>query len=810
MEQQNNAQWAPEAGQPAALTAQSQPTEARIRQLEKQAGYFKWMLDEYVGNVYVSDLATYELLYLNQTSCETLGSPQQQLLGRKCYEAIQGRTSPCPFCTNSRLTEDEFYEWEFFNPVLDRTFTIKNRIVDWDGHRARLELSHDNFSLEYKLAKKEREREAILRTIPGGFARVDARDMRTIMWYGGSFLQLIGYTKDQFDKELHAQCTYIHPDDLARTVGIMEHSRETGEPTVVEARIITRSGETKILTVTYSYVRAVDSWDGIESFYSVGIDVTREREEQARQSRALEEAYQTARVANSAKTNFFSSMSHDIRTPMNAIMGMTAIAQANLQSPERVRDCLSKIGTSSRHLLSLINEVLDMSKIESGKIDLALEQVNLPDLVQNITDICRPLVAEKNQQFQINVGPVRHENVVADGDRLQQILMNIVSNAIKYTPEGGKISLSINELRSAIPTKSQYEFICTDTGIGISEDYMPHLFEPFSRSEDPAINKLQGTGLGMAITENVVRMMNGTINVQSKVGVGSTFVVSVPLELCVEEQAASRELAGLPVLVTDDDQVTCESAAALLNELGMRGSWVLSGAEAVRRVIQAHAQKDDFFAVILDWKMPGMDGLETVKAIRANLDEKVPIIIISAYDYSDIEEDFLRAGADAFITKPLFRSKILQVLHLFISSGKAADAPAAEPPSSALAGKRILLAEDNDINREIAVELLTMQHIEVDAVENGQLAVQLFAASALGEYDAILMDIQMPVMNGYEATRAIRALGRSDACSIPIFSLTADAFATDVAKARDAGMNDHIAKPIEIDRLMDVLQKWLA
>ena len=451
-----------------------------------------------------------------------------------------------------------------------------------------------------------------------------------------------------------------------------------------------------------------------------------------------------------------------------------------------------------------------MSKIESGKIDLALEQVNLPDLVQNITDICRPLVAEKNQQFQINVGQVRHENVVADGDRLQQILMNIVSNAIKYTPEGGKISLSINELRSAIPTKSQYEFICTDTGIGISEDYMPHLFEPFSRSEDPAINKLQGTGLGMAITENVVRMMNGTINVQSKVGVGSTFVVSVPLELCVEEQAASRELAGLPVLVTDDDQVTCESAAALLNELGMRGSWVLSGAEAVRRVIQAHAQKDDFFAVILDWKMPGMDGLETVKAIRANLDEKVPIIIISAYDYSDIEEDFLRAGADAFITKPLFRSKILQVLHLFISSGKAADAPAAEPPSSALAGKRILLAEDNDINREIAVELLTMQHIEVDAVENGQLAVQLFAASAPGEYDAILMDIQMPVMNGYEATRAIRALGRGDACSVPIFSLTADAFATDVAKARDAGMNDHIAKPIEIDRLMDVLQKWLA
>ena len=280
----------------------------------------------------------------------------------------------------------------------------------------------------------------------------------------------------------------------------MEDSRKNGKDTSIEARIITRSGRTKILTVTFSFVNGEDSWDGIPSFYSVGIDMTSEREEQQRQRVALEEAYQAAHVASMAKTNFLSSMSHDIRTPMNAIMGMAAIAQSNIDSPEKIRDCLNKIGTSSRHLLSLINEVLDMSKIESGKIDLNPEKVNLPDMIQNITDICRPLVIEKKLEFQISIGQVRHENVVADGDRLQQILMNLLSNAIKYTPEQGRIILRINELYSPSPGKSQYEFICIDSGIGISEEFIPRIFEPFTRAEDPASAKLQGTGLGMTIT----------------------------------------------------------------------------------------------------------------------------------------------------------------------------------------------------------------------------------------------------------------------------------------------------------------------
>ncbi|MBU9743618.1 response regulator [Lachnospiraceae bacterium ASD3451] len=781
-----------------------------LESLKKRAGYFPWMLDEYIGNAYVSDIETYELLYLNKTACETLGRSFQSMVGCKCYEVIQGRTSPCPFCTNDRITETEFYEWEFYNPVLDRTFMIKNRIVDWNGRRARLELSHDNYSLEYKLAKKDREREAILRTIPGGLARVDARDMSTILWYGGGFLQMIGYTQEQFEEELHSQCLYMHPEDKERAITLMKNAMKTGEDTIMEARIITRDKRTKICTITLSYVSSQDSWDGIESFYSVGIDMTEEREEQERQHMALEDAYHAARVASSAKSDFLSSMSHDIRTPMNAIMGMAAIAQANLDSPDKLRDCLNKIGTSSRHLLSLINEVLDMSKIESGRIDLTLEEVNLPDLIQSVTDVCRPLITEKKQQFQISIGQVSHEKVIADGDRLQQILMNLLSNAIKYTPEGGSISLRMDETRTLSSGKSQYEFICTDNGIGISEEFMPYLFEPFSRAEDPRISKLQGTGLGMAITDNIVRIMNGTIEVESELGAGSKFTVSIPLELCEKEESGNRELAGLPVLVVDDDQITCESATALLNELGMKGCWVLSGAEALRMVSEAHAQKEDFYAVILDWKMPEMDGLETLKEIRKSLGKDVPIIIISAYDYSDIEEEFLRAGADAFITKPLFKSKMLQVLQLFLDSDKLETAASEEEKWPVLYGRRVLLVEDNDLNREIAVELLQMQHIDVDTVENGQLALDTFQASAPEFYDAILMDIQMPVMNGYDAAGSIRSLERSDAQTVPIVAMTADAFAADVVKARSAGMNDHIAKPIDINRLLEVLHNLLS
>lgn len=797
-----------ESSCPSAIDTTAEKEELN-RLYQQKLQYFKWMLDTYRGNVYVSDMDTYELLYLNQDSCQTLGKPASQLLGRKCYEVIQGRSAPCPFCTNDKLREDADYDWEFDNPVLEKTFMIKNRMIEWDGHRARIELSHDAQSTEYKLAKKDQERNAIIQAIPGGFARVDARDMRSVLWYGGGFLELIGYTKEEFENELHSQYTYIHPDDLERAFEVMEESRKTGKKTVVEGRIITRNGAIKILTMTYTYVSAEDSWDGIASFYSAGIDVTREREEQSRQRQALEDAYQAARIANDAKSNFLSSMSHDIRTPMNAIMGMAVIAQANLNNPEKLADCLGKIGASSRHLLGLINEVLDMSRIESGKIDLALEVVSLPDLIEDVIGICRPLSGQKRQQLFISADHVRHEKVVTDAGRLQQVLMNLLSNAVKYTPDEGTVSLRLRELPSTVPGRAQYEFVISDNGIGMDEEFVPHIFEPFTRAEDSRISKIQGTGLGMTITENIVRMMNGTIEVKSKLGQGSTFIFAVSFEICGEEELGGSELAGLPVLVADDDQVVCESAVELLKDLGMRGDWVLSGREALLRIADARERGDDYYFVILDWQMPDMDGLDTVRAIRKKLGSDVPIIIISAYDYSDIEEEFLQAGADAFIAKPLFKSRMACTFHKFFKGGPVEAAALAQDAPSALAGRRILLVEDNELNREIAHELLLMQGFAVDTAENGRQAVEKFQASGLWEYSCILMDIQMPVMNGHQASEAIRALSREDARRIPIIALTANAFASDLGKAHSAGMNDHVAKPIDMNHLVEILQKWL-
>ena len=782
----------------------------RDQLLEEKTRYFEWMMDEYVGNIYISDLETYELLFLNKTAAATLHTTKADVTGKKCYEVIQGRTSPCPFCNNALLTEDKVYAWEFDNPNLEKTFMIRNRVINWQGRRSRIELSHDMLSIEYKLAKKDQERDAILKTIPGGLARVDARDCETILWYGGKFLEMLGYTDEQFMHELHSKCSYVHPDDRERVFSLMRSISKTGEYGVGEFKFVTRSGEVRILTVTLCYVSGEDSWDGIPSIYSVGIDITEERREQERQRRALEDAYQSLHVANLAKSHFLSSMSHDIRTPMNAIIGMTAIARANLHEPEKVNGCLGKINVSSMHLLRLINEVLDMSKIESGKVDLVLEDVSLPDVVDNIVSICRPMMVEKQQEFKVNIFNVRNEHVITDGDRLQQVFMNLLSNAIKYTPEGGKISLTINELKSELPTKGNYEFIFTDNGIGMPDEYMQHIFEPFARAKDESISKIQGTGLGLAITQNIVQMMNGTIEVQSRPGTGSIFTVSVPLELQLKEEQEHEELNGLPVLVVDDELAVCESAAMLLQELGMRGSWVLSGAEAVERVVEAHERCDDFYAVILDWKMPDMDGLETVRVIRKRVGAKVPIIIISAYDYSNIEKEFIDAGADAFISKPLFKSKMLHVLQLFCDTCKdTCDGEAVPELHKELAGKRVLLVEDNELNREIAVELLEMQGLQVESAENGKSAVELFVRSAPGYYDVVLMDIQMPVMDGYEATAAIRALPRQDAVRIPILALTANAFVTDVGKAKNAGMNDHITKPINLEVLFATLYKWL-
>lgn len=538
-------------------------------------------------------------------------------------------------------------------------------------------------------------------------------------------------------------------------------------------------------------------------------DVDEDIREQLETKQLLADALRRAENANSAKSDFLSKMSHDIRTPMNAIIGMTALAAANLGSTERVHDCLDKIALSSKHLLALINEVLDMSKIESGKLDLNIAKTSLPDLVESTLALVRPEVEGKSQRLRVNLERVEHEQVLCDTLRLQQVLVNILSNACKYTPEGGTIRLVIAEQPATLAGRAIFQLICRDNGVGMSEDFQKHLFEPFSRADDSRISHIGGTGLGMAIAYNLVRMMGGTIECRSALGAGTVFTVTLDLELAGGAHSQVGALADLPILVADDDAPSLRSTVAILNSIGMQGEGVLSGREALQKTIDAHHARRDYFAVILDWKMPDMDGLATARAIRAAIGPDMPIIILSAYDWSVIADDAREAGVDAFISKPLFRSRLTYLLGNLAHAPVAADAPpAADRQPVSLAGKRLLLVEDNALNQEIAQEFLCLAGAAVVTADNGQQALDRFAASPSGEFDAILMDIRMPVMDGYTATRAIRALSHPDAQTVPIIAMTADAFAEDVQRAKDAGMNAHIAKPIDMDKLLRLLRLW--
>ena len=531
------------------------------------------------------------------------------------------------------------------------------------------------------------------------------------------------------------------------------------------------------------------------------------------QQEALKAACEAANIANSAKTDFLANMSHDIRTPMNAIIGMTAIAGTHIDDKERVMDCLSKITVSSKHLLGIINEVLDMSKIESGKMDLQEDEFSLPELIDNLLTMSKPEISAKKHELTVSIRSIDHEHVVGDSQRIQQVFMNLMSNAVKYTPDGGKIGLYITEKSTNTPRIGCYEFVFEDNGIGMSEEYMEHIFEPFTRNHsDSRVEKIHGTGLGMPITRNIVQMMNGDIKVESRLDMGTKITVTFFLKLRTEEEkTACEKLVDLPVLVADDDEDSCVYTCDLLAELGMKGEWVLTGQEAVETTVQHHESDNDFFAVILDWKMPGMDGIETTRAIRRKIGNDVPIIIISAYDWSDIELEARAAGANAFISKPLFKSRIM---HLFSELAGGAEN---ERHMSDLdvfsgedfSGRRALLVEDNSLNAEIAEEILNMAGLEVEFARDGKEAVDIMSAVEENYFNVIFMDIQMPVMNGYEAARAIRTLPGNYPKSVPIIAMTANAFAEDVSAAKNAGMNEHIAKPLDFNQLLKALKKWV-
>lgn len=541
----------------------------------------------------------------------------------------------------------------------------------------------------------------------------------------------------------------------------------------------------------------------------VAQDITEVKRKEEQEHQAMKDAYEIATQANAAKSDFLSKMSHDIRTPMNAIIGMTAIAGAHLDDRERILDCLNKITISSKHLLALINEVLDMSKIESGKIDLSEDEFNLSDLIQNLQVMIRPAVQNKQHELEFRITKVEHEDLVGDVLRLQQVFMNMLSNSVKYTPPGGKLEVEITEKPSNIFGYCYYEFVFKDNGIGMSQKFLEQIFEPFSRAEDSRVSKIEGTGLGTTIAANIVHMMNGNITVESKEGEGSKFTVSVFLKQQNTEASNITQLISLPVLVVDDDAIACEAACTILDDIGLKSEWVLSGKEAVQRIQQTNQTGEDFFAVILDWKMPEMDGIQTAKAIRQEVGPDVPIIILTAYDWSNIEAEARAAGVNEFISKPLFKSRLVYLFRKLVGEEKKEESLASAASTEMdFQGRRILLVEDNELNREIAEEIIGSTGIQVESAGDGKQALDRFMEVEEDYYDLILMDIQMPVMNGYEATKAIRKVERADATRIPIIAMTANAFTEDVIASKEAGMNEHITKPLNIDQLMDCMARW--
>lgn len=527
----------------------------------------------------------------------------------------------------------------------------------------------------------------------------------------------------------------------------------------------------------------------------------------ARQMEELERARQEAVDATKAKSEFLSNMSHDIRTPMNAIVGMTAIAVANIDNKNQVQNCLKKITLSSKHLLGLINDVLDMSKIESGKLTLSMESISLREVMDGIVTIVQPQIKEKSQNFSVDIKNVDVEDVYCDSVRMNQMLLNFLSNAIKFTSEGGNVSVGLSEEPS--PVGDNYIRVhirVKDSGIGMSPEFQKTIFEAFTREDSKRVHKTEGTGLGMAITKYIVDAMGGTIEVNSEQGKGTEFHVILDLEKVLVEDE-EMILPDWHMLVVDDDEQLCESVAGSLKDIGIRSEWTSDGESAIQMVRKRHAENNDFQIILLDWKLTGMDGIETARRIRMEAGGDIPILLISAYDWSDIESEAKEAGISGFISKPLFKSTMYYGLKQFVDVQENEEETFYEEKID-LAGRRILLAEDNDLNWEIADMLLTERGLEMERADNGRICVDKFAQSPVGYYDAILMDLRMPVMNGYEATEKIRALERADA-DIPIIAMTADAFEEDIKKCKQIGMNAHVAKPIDIQDVERQLDKFI-
>lgn len=622
---------------------------------------------------------------------------------------------------------------------------------------------------------------------------------RFIEFFGDDIMEP-GNTLYKRDLEKNLDVLIAHQDELLR-----------GDPVSLVARMDGQYGEDVWLQTSMACV----GWEGDDPIYlTIFIDITNEtelREMQKKleiQAEELRVALKLTEQASRAKSDFFSNMSHDIRTPMNAIIGMANIARSHLGDDEKVDHCLKKLLISSQHLLGLINDVLDMSRIESGKMTINPTKLSLPELLENVVAIMLPTIQVANQKFSIRIKKIRHEWFYADALRIRQIFINILSNASKFTPAQGSITIEIEELHHTDSTKAMMCFTFFDTGIGMKEEFLDHLFDAFSRERDSRVDKTEGSGLGMAITKKLIELLDGTIDVHSQLGKGSCFRVILPLQFV--EVPIEDVFPDIRILIIDDDQMIGKYLASAFLKHGVHVVSTGSSKEAIEILDKAYQKGQVYKAVFLDWKMPKMNGSKTVRELRLKFGQYLSIIV-SAYDWEDIEDEAKASGVDGFISKPLFCSTVYQVLKTNVLVDKSDERLQQDLElQSKFCERRFLLVEDNEINREIAIELLTMAGAEIEYAVNGAEGVIMYEQSEQHYYDLILMDVQMPVMDGYEATRKIRGLSRDDAKTIPILAMTAGAFAKDVAKSMEAGMNGHLIKPLELQTLICEINKALA
>ena len=615
--------------------------------------------------------------------------------------------------------------------------------------------------------------------------------------------KLLGITVEQMQKDIHV-LRKLHPQDSTNRMknhleGLMVQEQREWEFEYIQQKTRERRW--------FHIVAMCSEVVGKKKYILVMSDRTADKQK----NQALSEAVHAAETANRAKSTFLSNMSHDIRTPMNAIIGFATLAVSNIDNKTRVQDYLSKILSSGNHLLSLINDILDMSRIESGKIHLEETEVNLSEVLHDLKTIISGQIHAKQLELYMDAMDIMDEDVYCDKTRLNQVLLNLLSNAIKFTPAGGTVSVRIRQFQGTKKGRSMYEIRVKDTGIGMSREFAQKIFDPFERERTSTVSRTQGTGLGMAITKNIVDMMGGMIEVQTEKGSGTEFIVRLDLRIQEEHQRMEKivELEGLKALVVDDDFNTCDSVTKMLVKVGMRSEWTLSGKEAVLRARQSLELGDAFHTYIIDWRLPDMNGIEVTRQIRS-LGDDTPIIILTAYDWSDIEAEARAAGVTAFCSKPMFMSDLRETLLNAIGQ-KQNNRTDAIPASvnADFKNKQILLVEDNELNSEIAVEILKEYGFRVDTAENGVEAVERIRNSTPGEYDLVLMDVQMPVMNGYEATHQIRSLDNPELAGITILAMTANAFDEDRKKALEAGMNGFLSKPIIIEELIHTLQSNL-